>query len=100
MSEAPAPALPWLPWPHRVLEGPHDVGTEQRWRIVLDDGRPVLVAQLAADLARDESIRRRYARDAERLMRLPAHALVPTLAVGPLPDPRDPAAIAPWRARS
>ncbi|MCA9654680.1 MAG: protein kinase [Myxococcales bacterium] len=99
MSEAPAPALPWLPWPHRVLEGPHDVGTEQRWRIVLDDGRPVLVAQLAADLARDESIRRRYARDAERLMRLPAHALVPTLAVGPLPDPRDPAAIAPWRAR-
>jgi hypothetical protein len=91
--------LPWLPWSHRVLEGPLDVGTEQRWRIELDDGRRVLVGQLASDLARDESIRRRYVRDAERVRDLSVYALVPTLALGPAPDPRDPAAIAPWRAR-
>lgn len=101
MSEA----LAWLPWPHRVLEGPLDVGTEQRWRIELDrplgveGGRRVLVGQLATDLARDESIRRRYVRDAERVRDLSVHALVPTLALGPTPDPRDPQAIAPWRAR-
>lgn len=92
-------ALPWLPWPHRVLEEPHDVGTEQRWCIELDDGRRALVGQLAPDLARDESIRRRWVRDAERVQGLPAHSLVPTLALGPAPDPRDPAAIAPWRLR-
>lgn len=97
--------LAWLPWPHRVLEGPLDVGTEQRWRIELEGpsgasgGRRVLVGQLATDLARDESIRRRYVRDAERVRDLSVHALVPTLALGPAPDPRDPQAIAPWRAR-
>ncbi|MEM7157631.1 MAG: serine/threonine-protein kinase [Myxococcota bacterium] len=92
-------SLPWLPWGHTVLDGPIDVGTEQRWRVQLEDGRRVLVGQLASDLARDESIRRRYARDAERVQGLPAHALVPTLAVGPQPDPRAPDDIAPWRAR-
>lgn len=91
--------LPWLPEPHRVLEGPIDVGTEQRWRIELPDGRRALVGQLAPDLARDESIRRRYVRDAERLQALPAYALAPTLALGPQPDPRDGAALAPWRVR-
>lgn len=95
MSEA----LPWLPWPHRVLEGPWDVGTEQRWRIELADGRRALVGQLAEDLARDESIRRRYVRDAERVEGLAAHGLAPTLALGPSPDPRAPTAIAPWRVR-
>jgi Protein kinase domain len=104
-------ALPWLPVPHRVLQGPLDVGTEQRWRIELADGRGAIVGQLASDLARDESIRRRYVRDAERVQALAggsvgapasglaAHALAPTLALGPAPDPRDPAAIAPWRVR-
>lgn len=92
-------ALPWLPWPHRLLEGPYDVGTEQRWRIELPDGRRAVVGQLALDLARDESIRRRYVRDAERVRGLAAHALAPTLALGPEPDPRDPAALAPWRVR-
>lgn len=95
MSEA----LAWLPWPHHVLEGPLDVGTEQRWRVELEDGRRALVGQLAPDLARDESIRRRYVRDAERVRDVSVYALVPTLALGPAPDPRDPAAIAPWRAR-
>ncbi|MCX4247822.1 serine/threonine-protein kinase [Paraliomyxa miuraensis] len=92
-------ALPWLPWPHRLLEGPCDVGTEQRWHIELSDGRRAVVGQLAADLARDESIRRRWVRDAERMQGLAAHALAPTLALGPEPDPRDPAALAPWRVR-
>ncbi len=92
-------ALPWLPLPHRVREGPLDVGTEQRWHIELEDGRRALVGQLAADLARDESIRRRYVRDTERVQGLAAYALAPTLALGPAPDPRDPAAIAPWRVR-
>lgn len=99
MSQTSRASLSWLPWEHEVLEGPWDVGTEQRWRIRLGDGRGVLVAQLAEDLARDESIRRRYVRDAERVQQISAHALVPTLAIGPEPDPRDPAAIAPWRAR-
>ncbi len=92
-------SLAWLPWPHQITDGPWDVGTEQRWRVRLGDGRDVVLAQLAPDLARDESIRRRYVRDAERVKGLTAHALAPTLAVGPSPDPRDPAAIAPWRMR-
>lgn len=92
-------ALPWLPWSHRLLEGPHDVGTEQRWQIELPDGRRAVVGQLASDLARDESIRRRWVRDAERMQGVAAHALAPTLALGPEPDPRDPTAIAPWRVR-
>src|SRR5690606_34506359 len=52
--------LPFLDQPHHVLKGPTDVGTEQRWLVQLPDGRRALVAQLAPDLARDESIRRRY----------------------------------------
>ena len=58
-----------------------------------------LVGQLAPDLARDESIRRRYVRDVERLRDLEAPSLAPILAVGPMPDPRDPAVAAPWRMR-
>ncbi|MCH9688625.1 MAG: serine/threonine protein kinase [Deltaproteobacteria bacterium] len=92
-------SLAWVPWGHEVLEGPWDVGTEQRWRVRLADGRVVVIGQLAPDLASDESIRRRYVRDAERVQGLTAYGLVPTLAVGPEPDPRDPNAIAPWRMR-
>lgn len=92
-------ALPWLPLSHRVLEGPYDVGTEQRWRLELPDGRQAVVGQLAPDLARDESIRRRYVRDAERVQALSTFALAPILALGPSPDPRDPSALAPWRVR-
>lgn len=92
--------LDFLDTPHEVLQGPADVGTEQRWLLQLADGRTVLVAQLAPDLARDDSIRRRYVRDQERVMRLGAHAVVETLALGPLPDPRDPASSSPWRMRA
>lgn len=102
-------ALSWLPWPHRIVEGPWDVGTEQRWRIELADGRRALVGQLAEDLARDESIRRRYVRDAERVQGLAAYALAPTLALGPSDDPQQTPGsaptptptpiVAPWRMR-
>ena len=93
--------LPFVPFGHEVLEGPFDVGTEQRWRIRLQDASAsptaALVGQLAPDLARDESIRRRYVRDLERLATLQVHALAPLLAMGPAQD--DPTAIAPWRVR-
>ena len=92
-------SLVFLPWPHEVLEGPRDVGSEQRWRIRLQDGRRALVGQLAPDLARDESIRRRWVRDAERIQGLTAHCIAPVLEIGPGPDPRAPKAIAPWRVR-
>ncbi len=92
--------LSFLPTPHEVLQGPVDVGTEQRWIVRLDDGRSALVAQLAPDLARDDSIRRRYVRDQERVTGLKAHAVVETLALGPQPDPRDPGGASPWRMRS
>lgn len=84
---------------HAVVSGPDDVGVEQRWRVRLADGRDAVVAQLAPDLGRDESIRRRYVRDLERLRELHAISLAPTLAIGPQPDPRDPSAVEPWRLR-
>lgn len=92
-------SLDFLPWKHEVLTGPDDVGSEQRWWVRIEDGREVVVAQLAPDLARDESIRRRWVRDAERLRDLGAHSVVPTLAIGPDPDPRDSNAAPPWRVR-
>lgn len=92
-------SLVFLPWPHEVLDGPRDVGSEQRWRIRLSDGRRALVGQLAPDLARDESIRRRWVRDAQRIQGLRAHCVAPVLEIGPAPDPRAPRAIAPWRVR-
>ncbi len=85
--------------PHTLLGGPHDVGTEQRWRIRLGDGRTALVGQLAPDLARDESIRRRYVRDQQRIATLGVHAVLAPFVLGPEPDPRDPDAEAPWRLR-
>lgn len=91
--------LDFLPWSHQVQDGPHDVGSEQRWRVRLEDGRRVLVGQLAPDLARDESIRRRWVRDAERVQSLRVHCLAPILEIGPSPDPRARGAAAPWRAR-
>ncbi|MBV1858297.1 MAG: protein kinase [Nannocystaceae bacterium] len=91
--------LEFLGMPHEVLQGPWDVGTEQRWLVRLADGRNALVAQLAPDLARDDCIRRRYVRDQERVMLLGAHAVVETLCIGPHPDARDPGAPPPWRMR-
>ena len=89
----------FLPWKHEVLSGPEDIGSEQRWHVRSEDGRELVVAQLAPDLARDDSIRRRWVRDAERLRQLGAHSVVPTIAIGPEPDPRDSSAAPPWRVR-
>ena len=93
------PPLAFLSWEHDVLDGPQDVGAEQRWHVQTPDGRRLLVAQLVPDLARDESIRRRWVRDALRLKDLAIHSVVTTLAIGPDPDPRDVAADPPWRVR-
>lgn len=91
--------LAFVDWEHELLEGPFDVGSEQRWRVRTSDGRTLVVAQLAQDLARDESIRRRWVRDAMRLQAMAVHSVVPTLSIGPEPDPRDPDAESPWRVR-
>lgn len=91
--------LAFVPEVSEILEGPWDVGVEQRWRVRLSDGRRAVVAQLAADLAQDISIRRRYVGDLERLVGLDAHSLVPTLVIGPAPDPRAHRAVPPFRVR-
>ncbi|MBK8234385.1 MAG: serine/threonine protein kinase [Deltaproteobacteria bacterium] len=96
---ATASTLQFLPLPHAVTGDAVDVGTETRWTVRLADGRIAVVGQLAPDLARDESIRRRWVRDIERVRTLPAHSLAPTLAIGPQPDPRVVGPVAPWRLR-
>lgn len=90
------PRLAFVPRPHEVSAGPTDVGSEQRWLVRLEDGRRAVVAQLSRELARDESIRRRYLRDVRRVQALEAYALAPTLEIGPEPDDPD---RAPWRLR-
>lgn len=91
--------LDFIDVPHHILDGPVDVGTEQRWTLQLEDGRRVVVGQLAVDLARDTSIRRRYVRDVERHRSLGAYSLVPILETGPRPDALAPGAAPPWRMR-
>lgn len=84
----------------RVVEGPRREGSELRWTIDKGDGRRFVVAMLAQELAGDESVRRRWVRDVERLASMRrASGLAPVLELGPDPDPRDPAAAAPWRVR-
>lgn len=91
--------LDFLDRPHAVLDGPTDTGVEQRWRVQLDDGTVAVAAQLVADLARDESIRRRYLRDLRRVLELDAACLAPTLAHGPAQAAEDPQSEPPWRLR-
>ena len=80
-----------------LLSGPEDRGSEQRWRVRLEDGRIASLARLQPELARETSVRRRYVGDVERLSALGVINLAPLLAFGPSPDPRDPQAAAPWR---
>lgn len=82
-----------------IVDGPRRVGSEQRWRVRLPDGSPGVLAQLLPELARDESIRRRWVRDVERVRELRIDGLAKVLEVGPLPDPRDPKADPPFRVR-
>jgi len=82
-----------------ILAGPERVGSEQRWRVRLDDGRHAVLGRLLPELAADPAIRRRYVHDLERLGSLADAGLAPLIEVGPTPDPRDPAAPPPWRLR-
>ncbi|MFO7566915.1 MAG: protein kinase [Enhygromyxa sp.] len=82
-----------------VIEGPADVGSEERWLLRLADGRRAVLGRLSGALARDESLRRRWVRDVERLIECAAPSVAPILGFGPRPDPRDPTADPPWRLR-
>lgn len=83
----------------RIVAGPDRVRHELHWQIALPDGRRAVLAQLVPELAAEPALRRRWAHDVERLSATGAPALAETLAIGPAPDPRDPAAEAPWRVR-
>ncbi len=82
-----------------VERGPFRVRSEQRWDLVLADGSRAVLGQLLPEIAADESLRRRYVYEAERLAALEVPGLARVLEIGPQPDPRDPAAEPPWRLR-
>jgi hypothetical protein len=82
-----------------IVDGPQRVGSEQRWHVRLADGTSGVLAQLLPELARDESIRRRWVRDVERMRALDVEGLAPVIEIGPQPDPRDPTAPPPFRVR-
>lgn len=82
-----------------LIEGPWDVGSEERWSLRLADGRAAVLARLSPSLARDLSLRRRWVRDVERILACAAPSVAPVIATGPRPDPRDPTAEPPWRLR-
>ncbi len=92
-----------LPSGAQIVAGPERVGSEQRWRVRLVDGRAALLARLAPELARDLALRRRYVRDLERLRALTGGGgvpgVAPLLALGPEPDAAAPDAAPPWRLR-
>ncbi len=92
--------LPRLPETVTIVDGPIRVGNELRWHVTRADGEPAVLVQLVPELADDESVRRRYVYEAERLRDLAAPAVAPTFGIGPAPDPRDPAAAPPWRLRA
>lgn len=78
----------------QVLEGPTRAGNERRWRVRLADGREAMLAALVDELARDDSLRRRYRRDVERMASLALPEVAPLLAWGPAHDEGPP-----WRLR-
>jgi hypothetical protein len=91
----PPPAIPG----QQVIGEPRRLRHELAWTIALPDGRRAVIAQLAPELAAEPTLRRRFVADMERLAALPASRLAPTLAIGPLPDPRAADAAPPWRVR-
>lgn len=100
MMEATKPPVADLPAGARVVKGPERVGSEQRWSVELPDGTGARLGRLLPELARDESLRRRYVRDLERMHGLRVEGVAPVLELGPQPDPRDPGAPPPWRLRA
>ncbi len=93
---APPEAVPG----QRVERGPYRVRSEQRWDLLLPDGSRAVLGQLLPEVAAEDSVRRRYVYEAERLAALDAPRLAAVLAMGPSPDPRDPNAAPPWRLRA
>ncbi|MBL8970548.1 MAG: hypothetical protein JNK56_08225 [Myxococcales bacterium] len=91
-----------LPEGAQIVAGPERVGSEQRWRVRLADGRAALLARLAPELARDLALRRRYVRDLARLQALTrdgaAPGVAPVLALGPEAEAAAEDA-PPWRLR-
>jgi len=96
VSQSPPLAQPG----QRVEAGPYRARSEQRWELILADDSRAVLGQLLPEAARDESLRRRFVYEAERLASLGAPNLAPILAIGPQPDPRDPSAEPPWRLRA
>lgn len=92
-------SLDFVPISHVVEDGPRSVGSEERWVVRLEDGQRAVVARLSPELARDESLRRRWVRDVEAIAALEAWSVAPTMLVGPSPDPRAPDAAPPFRVR-
>ncbi len=93
----------------KLLAGPVRQGSEQQWEVRLADGRLAVLGALLPELAREQSVRRRYVRDVERQRALVAAltndpgpkgpGIAAIVASGPDPDPRDPAPDPPWRLR-
>ena len=83
-----------------VTWGPERARNERRWGVTLPDGSRAMVGQLLPELAGDPALRRRYVYEVQRLAALEAPCVAKILAHGPQPDPRDPAAPAPWRLRT
>ncbi len=92
-----------------VVAGPVRQGSEQLWEVRLADGRAAVLGALLPELAREQSVRRRYVRDVERQRALvtaltenPGNhgpGIASIIASGPEPDPRDADAEPPWRLR-
>lgn len=83
-----------------IEDGPERIRHELCWNVRLPDGRRAVLAQLVPELAAEPALRRRWVHDVERLAAARTPALAETIAIGPAPDPRDPAAEAPWRLRA
>ncbi len=91
-------AVPGVPDDVEIVAGPQRVGSELRWHARVA-GVDMVLAQLAAELASDRTVRARWVDDTLRMIALdvPGHAR-PT-RMGPDPDPADPSAPPPWRLR-
>ncbi|MBL4635789.1 MAG: serine/threonine protein kinase [Kofleriaceae bacterium] len=87
----------------RIPDPPETVRNESRWRAQDEEGNTLILSQLRAELASDESLRRRYIYEATRLMSVQSTSICRTIAIGPQ-KPEEVVlgaqvsdAIAPWR---
>ena len=85
-------------WPrsHQIAEilgDPWRVGSEQRWSVLLANGRRGVLAQLLPELRRDEAVRQRYVGDLVRASAAQVPGVARLLDRSPEHDPD------PWRLR-